>query len=68
MTEFSLERKATETARNINQFFGQESIPDHSAQRRCQSFRGGNKMLKDNERPERKLFLDDETLNFPRIS
>ncbi|KAK6747737.1 hypothetical protein RB195_000747 [Necator americanus] len=57
--EFKLGRTAAQTARNINEVWGQGSSNECTAQRWFQKFRAGNTSLEDESHGSRPLILDN---------
>jgi len=60
--DFKLGRKATETARNINNVFGQHTTNLRTVQRWFSKFRSGNESLEDEEHGSRPSQVDDDHL------
>ncbi|KZC06802.1 Histone-lysine N-methyltransferase SETMAR [Dufourea novaeangliae] len=60
--EYKLGRKAAETARNINQAFGQGTVTERTAQHWFQKFRNGDESLEDAEGRGRPSLIDNDEL------
>ncbi|XP_015436815.1 PREDICTED: histone-lysine N-methyltransferase SETMAR-like [Dufourea novaeangliae] len=60
--EYKLGRKAAETARNINQAFGQGTVTERTAQHWFQKFRNGDDSLEDAEGRGRPSLIDKDEL------
>ena len=60
--EFKNGRRAADTARNINQVFGLETISERAAQYWFSRFRDGNENLEDEEGRGRPSKIEDDQL------
>ena len=60
--EFKLRRKAAETARNLNQAFGEETAKERTVQHWFNKFRSGDESLEDEEGRGRPSDVDDDHL------
>ena len=60
--QFKLDRKAAETARDINEAFGPGTTTESTAQWWFKKFRGGDESLKDDERSGRLSDVDNDQL------
>lgn len=60
--EYKLKRSAAQTARNINQVWGEGSVNECTVQRWYQKFRTGNNSLKDEPHGSRPSVIDDNIL------
>ena len=60
--EFKLGRNAAETARNINEVWGQGSVNECTVQRWFQKFRSGNTSLEDEPHGSRPPAIDNDQL------
>ncbi|XGW17007.1 hypothetical protein V3C99_001993 [Haemonchus contortus] len=58
--EFKLSRTAAQTARNINEVWGQRSVNECAVQRWFQKFRAGNTSLEDEPHGSRLPTLDND--------
>ena len=60
--EFKLGRSAAQTARNINEVWGERSVNESTVQRWYQKFRSGNDSLEDEPHGSRPSTIDNEQL------